>query len=339
MLPYCLKKIWTPGIYQGGNKTREYFEGWYYKIVDEKEKHIYAIIPGISISEDKAASHAFIQIIDGVSMDSHYYKYNIKNFKFSKKTHEIYIGGNHFTDKDMNLNIDIDNRKITGDMCFENLVYWPVRLMSPGAMGWYRFVPFMECYHGIISMNHRIKGYINIDGSPINFDDGRGYIEKDWGRSFPSSWIWLQSNHFEEPDISLTASVARIPWLGKAFIGFIAGLRINGKLYRFTSYTGAKLKDVRLYYNRIFISMEDRNFRLDIIATKSDTGKLASPQNGLMKGKVDESISAKVEFSLLKFGDGRKKLVYKGYGRNTGLEVMGNMEEILILKNNTKSKI
>lgn len=339
MLSYCLKKIWTPGIFQGGNRTRKYFEGWYYKIVDETEKHIYAIIPGISISEDKALSHAFIQIIDGVSRDSHYYRYDIEDFKFSKKKYEIYIGKNHFTDKGMSLNIDLDNRKITGDLCFENLAYWPVRLIYPGAMGWYRFVPFMECYHGIISMDHSIKGNINIDDISLNFDNGRGYIEKDWGRSFPSSWIWLQSNHFEEPDISLTASIARIPWLRKAFTGFIAGLWIKGKLYRFTSYTGARLKDCRLYYNRIIISLEDRNFRLDIAATRSDTGKLASPQNGLMKGKVDESISAEVEFSLYKSSYGRKKLVYKGLGRNTGLEVMGDMEEIIILSNNIKNKI
>lgn len=339
MFPYCLKKVWTPEIYQGGNKTKKYFEGWYYKIIDKEEKNIYAVIPGISISEDKGSSHAFIQIIDGNSGDSNYYKYNIQDFKFSKKTFEIHIGENCFTEKGMILNIEMDNKKIKGNLSFENLARWPVKLIYPGAMGWYRFVPFMECYHGIISMNHSIKGYINLDGSALDFNNGRGYIEKDWGRSFPRSWIWLQSNHFEESDISLTASVARIPWLGKAFIGFIAGLWIRGNLYRFTTYTGAKLTDFRLYYNRIFISLEDGKFCLDIVAVRSATGKLASPQNGLMKGKVDESISAKVEFSLFKLSNGRKKLVCKGSGRNTGLEVMGNMEDIIVLNNNIKGNI
>ena len=31
---------------------------------------------------------------------------------------------------------------------------WPVKVTSPGAMGPYAFVPFMECYHGVVSMDH-----------------------------------------------------------------------------------------------------------------------------------------------------------------------------------------
>lgn len=339
MLPYSLRKIWAPEVFQGGNKTKKYFEGWYYKIIDKTEKYIFAIIPGVSMGEDKASSHAFIQIIDGVSMDTHYYKYNIKDFNFSKKTNEAHLGENQFNDKNMILNIDSDNRKITGSLYFENLVRWPVSLTFPGAMGWYRFVPFMECYHGIVSMDHSIKGYLNIDDLHYDFNDGRGYIEKDWGRSFPSSWIWLQSNHFEELDISVTASIARIPWLGKSFVGFIAGLWIKGKLLRFTTYTGARLKELRLYNNRIFISLEDRDFRMDIDLIRSNTGKLSSPKNGLMMGKVDESISAEVELSLFELSDGKMNLVYRGLGRNTGLEVIGDMEELLTLNSDMKNKI
>ena len=42
----------------------------------------------------------------------------------------------------------------------------------------------------------------------------RGYVEKDRGRSFPSLWIWMQSNSFrKQPGTSLFFSVARIPIL------------------------------------------------------------------------------------------------------------------------------
>jgi len=27
-----------------------------------------------------------------------------------------------------------------------------------GIMGWYRFVPFMQCYHGVVSLNHKLNG-------------------------------------------------------------------------------------------------------------------------------------------------------------------------------------
>ena len=43
----------------------------------------------------------------------------------------------------------------------------------------------MECYHGIVSMDHTVNGLIEINNEKIDFSEGRGYIEKDWGRSFP----------------------------------------------------------------------------------------------------------------------------------------------------------
>jgi hypothetical protein len=80
-------------------------------------------------------------------------------------------------------------------------------------MGPYSFAPFMECNHGILSMDHRLSGSLTVDEDTAAYVGGRGYIEKDWGRGFPSGYIWTQSNHFEEEEVSISASVARIPWL------------------------------------------------------------------------------------------------------------------------------
>jgi hypothetical protein len=51
-------------------------------------------------------------------------------------------------------------------------------------MGPYAFVPFMECYHGILSMDHKINGQLIIHDEIIDFTGGKGYMEKDWGQSF-----------------------------------------------------------------------------------------------------------------------------------------------------------
>lgn len=47
--------------------------------------------------------------------------------------------------------------------CFEGWYFkladwhgWPVTLANPGVMGPYSFVPFMECNHGILSMDHAL---------------------------------------------------------------------------------------------------------------------------------------------------------------------------------------
>ena len=78
-------------------------------------------------------------------------------------------------------------------------------------MGPFSFVPFMECYHGIISMDHSIIGELSIKGKKVDFTSGRGYIEKDWGHSFPIGYVWMQSNHFSESKIPLNALLQKSP--------------------------------------------------------------------------------------------------------------------------------
>ena len=44
-----LKKIIYPLLFQGNNKSEEYFEGWYYKQISKDEKRVISFIPGISL--------------------------------------------------------------------------------------------------------------------------------------------------------------------------------------------------------------------------------------------------------------------------------------------------
>ncbi len=66
------------------------------------------------------------------------------------------------------------------------------------------------------------------------------------GAAFPEAYVWFQTNHFDQPRVSLTASVAIIPWLGASFPGFIIGLWRDGILHRFATYTGARIERLRI---------------------------------------------------------------------------------------------
>lgn len=85
-------------------------------------------------------------------------------------------------------------------------------------------------------MDHSIKGSLIID-----FNMGRGCMGKDWGRSFPIASFRIQPNHFSKEGFSIKASVAKIPFAKGKFVGFIAGLWLDGKLIRFTSSNASKL--------------------------------------------------------------------------------------------------
>jgi len=186
----------------------------------------------------------------------------------------------------------------------------------------------MECYHGIVSMDHTIHGELIINDEKIRFDNGRGYIEKDWGRSFPSAYFWLQTNHFSEPGVSLKASVAKIPWTRKSFTGFIAGLWLKNKLYRFTTYNRTILRKSFADAEKLEIVLENNNYLLEIIVDRDKATALASPILGLMDGRIEESMTAKTKVRL--FDKKIRTELLNDQGRNTGVEVAGNINEIMV---------
>ncbi|WXG40868.1 MAG: tocopherol cyclase family protein [Candidatus Freyarchaeum deiterrae] len=326
---YGLRVIWKPEMYHGHSKKRNFFEGWYFKIIDSKEEFFYAIIPGVSLGSSKEVSHSFIQVLNGVEGTSSYHTYSLGDFSYSKNNFEIWIGKNYFSLNGIKLNIEGSEARIKGELKFKNLIGWPVKFTSPGAMGWYAFLPFLETYHGILSLNHDIDGNITFNDQKVNFSGGKGYIEKDWGSSFPSAYIWMQSNHFDEKNASITASIARVPLLGRSSTGFIVGFLYNNKLYKFTANTGAKIIKLQKKANLITASFRDKMHLLEIEAAKEKGAELASPILGEMAGRINETLKAKINVTLYRLNGGKKELVFSGVGRNSGLEVVGNFKELV----------
>jgi len=202
---------------------KQYFEGWYYKIFDRDGRHGLAIIPGLSLVADQDNSHAFIQIFKADRCETAYHSFPLSEFNLAADKFNLQLGRNQFTLAGLTLDLADKGETVSGELKFSGTVPWPVKLLSPGAMGWYAFLPFMECYHGILSFDHGIEGSLTLNGQTVDYTGGRGYIEKDWGRSMPSDWFWLQSNHFGAEGVSLSVSIARIPWFKLSFIGFIIG--------------------------------------------------------------------------------------------------------------------
>lgn len=314
------KATWNPDMYHGWGREKKYFEGWYFKIVDPTEQYAFAIIPGIAMETD-GSKKAFIQVLDGKQCKAAYHDFTSKQFQPSDQNFKLQLDQNYFSGKE----IKLDLPELKGNLKFLNPYPWPKMLGAPGIMGWYSFVPFMQCYHGVVSMHHSLEGQLKVHGKTVDFTGGKGYLEKDWGESFPSSWIWMQTNHFEENrSVSLMASVARIPWLGSHFIGYIVGFLVDGKLYRFATYTGAMMQ-AQLEEEVVRLAFKDRQHRLEIVAHKAEGGELLSPLSGHMTGKVNESMQAKIDVKLFK----KDQLIFSGTGRNSGLEVAGPAEELL----------
>ena len=313
--------IFNPERFQGHGKSKSYFEGWYFKLVS-KENRSLAVIPGLAYDQE-GKGHAFIQVLDGNKKTSTYRKFDTSLFRAAHDRFLVTIGGNVFSDQQITLNLD----GLHGSVTFKNTVGWPKPWYSPGIMGPFSFVPFMECYHGIVSMDHQLQGILDLGGEKIDLWDGRGYLEKDWGRSFPSAYTWMQSNHFSERGISLKCSVARIPWLGSSFTGFIAGLWMKDHLIRFTTYNSSDLLKCQIDSHQVRVSLQNPDFLLDITALRSEATQLASPIHGAMEGRIQETMNAKLEVNLRLRRSG--KSVLQDTAINAGLEVAGEIEKIL----------
>ena len=320
---YNIRKIWNPDWFQGNRRRKAYFEGWYFKLVNADKTVAYAVIPGISIEEGLEEAYFFIQVINGISGETRFLKYPFEDFWFSRNSFEISISNNRFSNSGIQLNLPESGFGITGSISFQENVPYPVRIFSPGVMGWYRFVPTMECYHGIVSMLHGLKGNLVISGESFDFSGGRGYIEKDWGKSMPLAWIWMQSNHFSRKDLSISFSIANIPWKKSAFTGFLIILSAGDRFYRFTTYTGSKISKLSYDGSQIETEVQNRHYRLFVSASGAEAGKLKAPVHGEMSRTIKESIGASIS---LRLEDKSGNVILEDTGDPAGLEVAGDID-------------
>jgi hypothetical protein len=140
--------------------------------------------------------------------------------------------------------------------------------------------------------------------------------------------VWAQSNDFGTPGISLTASIAHIPWVGSSFVGAIAGLLVEGRLYRFATYTGAKLVSLAHPPGGADFVLQDRRHRLEVSAAGAVPGTLRSPVLGRMIGRVEESLCGEVHVLLTEREGGAE--IYSGHGRASGIELMDPSGDLAI---------
>jgi hypothetical protein len=322
-----LRGVLHPEIYHGFGRKAPYFEGWYFKLVDSSRNRRLAIIPGIFIAEgDSGGNHAFIQILDGTTGRASYHEYPSDLFIPHPEKFDVQVGNSHFTSESISLDINTSEGRVQGEIRFQSRTLFPSNLWMPGIMGPFAWIPAMECYHGLISLDHALEGSLMVDGEAWVFDGGRGYIEKDWGTNFPSAYIWMQSNHFTTLTTCLSASVAMIPLYGLKFPGFIIALWHDNKLYRWATYTGAKIKQLVLSDSHVMWKVSGGGYTLMMEAERASGGLLKAPIRTEMHKRVDETMQSTVKITLMT-QDGRT--ILEDLGDCTALEVHGETEKLV----------
>jgi tocopherol cyclase len=285
---------------------KEYFEGWYYKQVTPDRRTVISFIPGLSVRGRK--TNPFIQVNlaqragDSWRQTADWLDY--PGIQTEDKPFALHLGGNCFRRESITVDYHGKRLQVTGELGFGGLIALPGSIWAPTIMGPFSYFPGMECIHSVISLSHAITGSLSINGGLVDFTGGKGYIEKDWGSSFPQRYIWVQSNHFTR-EASLFFSWAEIPMFGTHFKGYIAHLNYQGAHYRFATYTRGSCK-LKAVGQEVEIRLTNGDSELEIKVEQSPGAELIAPHHGEMVHTVKEGLFGQVSFCLRKRGSPRE---------------------------------
>lgn len=287
--------------FRGFYRRKSYFEGWYLK--HQGEDISIAFIPAFHIDENGKRT-ASIQVV--TDKDTYYFPFMIKNFskgisrefQVSKNHFYVKIGNNLFSDRGISVGLKNDKTEIAGTLRYSE--FNPLR---SDIMGPFRFFPFMQCSHGVLSMIHGLSGKLTINGREYDFGHGIGYAEKDYGSSFPRFYTWTQCGRRRGREGgSLMASAAHIPFGPFTFTGCICAVWYQGKEYRLATYLGARIE--RHTGNTLIV--KQRKYKLEVykIGTQEKQAKdkpedyflLYAPENGSMCRQIKENIACTVRY-------------------------------------------
>ena len=288
--------------FHGWKKKNSYFEGWYLK--HQNKKKMIAFIPAYHIDCWGKAS-ASIQII--TEKRTWMVTYPADQFLVSPNMFWVKIGNNLFSEKGIRIAIEEEGLSIKGTIRYKRFrpPVWDI-------MGPFKFMPCMQCSHGVLSFYHEISGVLWINGEKIDFSNGKGYVEKDWGSSFPEEYSWTQCNWGGKQPGCVMAATATIPFGSRSFQGCIAAVRINGKEYRFATYLGARVQSC----SKREIIIKQGCYQLKIYHQGKKEFRLQAPDCGDMKRVVNESPVTCVKYQLWK----KNKILFEYRSRDASFE-------------------
>lgn len=281
-----------------GLDQKDAFEGWFYKINDEKLGLMVSVILGYSTVEEDP--HAFIQFTSSIAHQTHYLRYSLEKFSTRAKPFEIRLGKNIFSKNQLILDIDQDGLRVEAKLKaydFQEIKTSPLR---PNIMGILSYLP-NQCNHSITSMHHWIDGSINIGNKKFYLEGALGYMEKDWGASFLSRYVWVQANDSNKN--SLVFANASVPVLGSQATGFFAVLHFQGQEYRFSTVEASKIYAFQADKTSLMARIKKGNTSLVITAYPFNSLDLRAPKEGAMNSFIKESLNGYLRVELYKYGD------------------------------------
>jgi hypothetical protein len=261
------------------SKKAPSFEGFYCKVAQQDGTTL-VVICGYAKSAEKA--HFFIQV-STQSANTLYFEYPIDKLIPHTEGFSFSINGNQISSK----GIVINEKNCTIDLTFTKFSKWKRTLTKPSIMGVLTYVPFVECKHDVISPYFEVSGNATIENTQLEFTDDAGYIDKNWGKSFPKKYIWGHVAGFEKENIAIQFAQGSPSWLFWNVPVHLGFLRLNDNIYTFNSWKGGKMTMINVGHKEVYI--RSRKFKIHLTFKKGSELKLKAPINGKVEDNIVES--------------------------------------------------
>lgn len=236
--------LWKP------NDRSDWYEWWYYKVVEPKTQKAYYFVYGLvnpwDTKKEMAASKVFVTagsfsenmiIEQQFPMNSYSARRDI-----NQKSDPIFkIGKNNFLSPTETSGEIINDKKQHVRWYFKTERQWEFNAMS-----WALFAPeISNIFWYPIQASLKMTGWIDFNGDRVEFENALGYQDRNWGRSFPKWWAWIVSQNFKNSPGTVLASgggLPRIKGLGNVLDGICIGIFHQGKEYKFRLTDGHRIK-------------------------------------------------------------------------------------------------
>lgn len=270
-------------FFHGADRTGPYFEGWYLKH-QNKSGQALALIPALHI-DSAGCRTASLQVIS--NRRTWWLEYPGAQFQADQKRFQVQLSRSSFSSQGIGLHVEKNGLSLHG-----TLRYGPFTVLKSDIMGPFRLFAGMQCSHGVLSMGHSLLGTLVLNGEPIDFSNGLGYIETDRGRSFPSAYLWSQCIWDGPERGSLMLAIASIPLPVGSFTGCICSVFFRDREYRLATYRGARLEE----WSPSGVTIRQGKYRLQAELLEAQGQALHAPVEGRMERTIHESLCARVRY-------------------------------------------
>lgn len=223
--------------------------------------------------------------------------------------------------------ITVANQQCRWNFTVKPLITWGNSRNYPKATaGWLSFLPLFDPGWQILLAQGVATGELEWRGKKYNLDQALVYAEKNWGRSFPSQWFWLQANHFSNyPGLSITAAAGERIVLGRPEEVGLVGIHHQGNFYEFGP-GNSKLTWNVAQWGSWQLTAVNSNYWLELSGYTQDPGILVhTPTAQGLQLNCRDTTRGNLH---LKLGSISQGLMVVAETDTAGLEVGGNWELI-----------